>query len=74
MSTTNLTVSEKIKIILNRQNISMQELADALDMTRQNLYNKLKRENMKEEDIAKIAKALNVKYEINFILPDDTKI
>lgn len=74
MSTTNLTVSEKIKIILNRKNISMQELADALDMTRQNLYNKLKRENMKEEDIAKIAKALNVKYEINFILPDDTKI
>lgn len=69
-----LTVTEKIRIILGRKKMSMADLADKLNMSRQNLSNKMKRDNFDEKEIEEIAKALGVGYEINFILDDDSRI
>ena len=74
LALTKISVAEKIRIITNRSNIEMQELAERLKISPQNLNQKLKRNNFKEEDIAKLAEALEIDFEINFILKDGTKI
>ena len=40
-----LTFAEKVKIICNRKNITIKDLAESLGTTRQNLTNKLSRDN-----------------------------
>ena len=54
-----LTVSEKIRIILGRRNLTITDLAAKLGTSRQNLTNKLNRDNFTEKDIMQIAAALN---------------
>ncbi len=70
----NLTTTEKIKIILGRKNMSVSDLAIALGQTRQNLHNKFKRDNFSEKELKEIAAALNIEFEINFILDNGEKI
>ena len=53
-----LTFGEKIRIILNRKNKSIDDLAGSLGMSRQNLWQQLNRDNFKEKDMEKIAAAL----------------
>jgi len=65
-----LTVSEKIKIILGRRNMTQTDLADRLGITRQNLANKIKRNNFSEKEIHDMADALNCKFEPQFVLLD----
>ena len=65
-----LTVSEKIRIILGRRNLTITDLAAALNTSRQNLTNKLNRDNFTEKDIKQIAAALNCSYETLFTLND----
>lgn len=72
--TSQLTTSEKIKIALGRKNMTLQDLAHKLGTTRQNLHNKITRGNFKEDDLQKIAEALDLKLEISFIFDDETKI
>lgn len=69
-----LTIGEKIKVIMKRQNVTMTELSDAIGQSRQNLTNKMKRDNFTEEDYKKIASALGCKAETIFELPDGTKL
>lgn len=69
-----LTTSEKIKIILGRKNMSMSELAEKLGQTRQNIHNKIKRDNFSESELKEIAAALEVKFESYFILDNGEKI
>ncbi|WP_338838169.1 helix-turn-helix transcriptional regulator [Kurthia gibsonii] len=69
-----LTTTEKIKIILGRKNMSVSDLAEALGQTRQNLHNKFKRDNFNEKELREIAAALNIEFEINFILDNGEKI
>lgn len=68
---TELTTTEKIKIALGRKNMTIQDLADALGTTRQNLHNKLTRGNFKEEDLKQIADALGGKLKVSFVFEDD---
>ncbi|VEI06066.1 helix-turn-helix domain-containing protein [Kurthia zopfii] len=70
----NLTTTEKIKIILGRKNMSVSDLAIALGQTRQNLHNKFKRDNFSEKELKEIAAALNIEFEVNFILDNGEKI
>ncbi len=65
-----LTVSEKIRIILGRRNLTITELAAKLGTSRQNLNNKLSRDNFTEKDIKQIAVALDCSYESTFTLND----
>lgn len=67
-------MSEKIKILLVKKNISAAKLAELLNVTPQNLYNKFKRDNFSEKELKDIADVLEVKFEGFFILEDDTKI
>lgn len=70
----NLTVGEKIKIIMKRKGLSMGELAEATGQTRQNLSNKMSRDNFSEKDMLALAEALGCTLSIEFHLPDGTSI
>ena len=65
-----LTVSEKIRIILGRRNLTITDLAAKLGTSRQNLTNKLNRDNFTEKDIMQIAAALNCSYQSLFTMND----
>ena len=69
-----ITVAEKIRLIMKRQNKTMGDLAEASGQTRQNLSNKMTRGNFTEKDIFVLAKALDCQVEIRFTLPDGTEI
>lgn len=69
-----LTVSEKIRLIMNRQHMTMGDLAMASGQTRQNLSNKMSRGNFTEKDIVGLAAALGCSVTIKFTLPDGNEI
>lgn len=70
----NLTIGEKIKIIMNRKGISMTELAAATNQTRQNLSNKMARDNFTEKDARDMATALGCEVVVEFRFPNGTVI
>lgn len=67
-----LSAGEKIRVILNRKNMSVSDLAQALGQSRQNMSNKLARDNFTEKELTEIAAALGCTYETVFTL-NDTK-
>jgi transcriptional regulator with XRE-family HTH domain len=69
-----ISVAEKIRLIMKRQNMTMGDLATASGQTRQNLSNKMTRGNFTEKDIENLATALGCKAEIRFTLPDGSEI
>ena len=69
-----ITVAEKIRLIMKRQNKTMGDIAEASGQTRQNLSNKMTRGNVTEKDILALAGALGCQVEIRFTLPDGTEI
>lgn len=69
-----LTIGEKIKVIMNRKGINMTELAAATNQTRQNLSNKMTRDNFTEKDARSIAEALGCDLVVEFRFPDGTSI
>ena len=69
-----ITASEKIRIIMNRQGVSMTKLAELTGQTRQNLSNKFSRGNLSESDITSLANALGCSVDIRFILPDGSEV
>jgi len=66
----NLTMGEKIRVILKRRGLTVAQLADLTNQTRQNLSNKLTRDNFQEKDIKAIAEALNCDYEAYLVMRD----
>ena len=69
-----ISVAEKLRLIMKRQNMTMGELAEASGQTRQNLSNKMTRGNFTEKDIESLASALGCSSKIIFVLPDGTEI
>ena len=69
-----ITVAEKVRLIMKRQNKTMGDIAEASGQTRQNLSNKMTRGNFSEKDIQALAKALGCRVEIRFVLSDGTEI
>lgn len=65
-----LTMGEKIKIILNRRSMTLAQLAEKTGQSRQNLSNKLSRDNFTEKELYTIANALECKFEAGFIMND----
>ena len=65
-----LTMGEKIKIILGRKNMTLTELAEAIGQSRQNLSNKMSRDNFSEKELHEIASALNCYFEASFTMKD----
>ena len=54
-----MNISEMVKILCIKRNTSVAELSVKLGNSKQNLFNKLYRNDMKTSDLEKIADALN---------------
>ena len=65
-----LTMGEKIKIMLGRRNMTLAQLAEKTGQSRQNMSNKMSRDNFSEKELHDIAKALNCTFEASFIMND----
>ena len=64
-----MALAEKIRILLvKRGNISEAELARRMEISPQNLHNKMKRDNFTESDLAQIAEALDCELNIRFTI------
>jgi transcriptional regulator with XRE-family HTH domain len=57
--------SDQVKIILKRQNITMQDMAEEMDITRQTMSNWLKNNSFTESQMRKIAAILNVDFTLS---------
>lgn len=69
-----MTISEQIRVLCVRNNISVAELARRIGTTPQNLNAKLKRETFTISDLEKIAKAVECSFERNFVLNNGEKV
>ena len=66
-----MSMTETIRIALvKRGNISESELARRMNISPQNLHNKLKRDNFTESDLREIADALGLKLVLSFEDPE----
>ena len=63
-----LTMGEKIKVVLNRRNMTLTQLAEKLGQSRQNVSNKMSRDNFTEKELIEIAEALGCTYKANFVI------
>lgn len=63
-------MSEKIRLVLAKKNKSKAWLAEQLNCSTSNLYNKLKRDNFSEKELLEIARVLDCTFEANFVLND----
>ena len=62
-----MNVSEIIKIICVKRNISVAELSVKMEFSKQNLFNKLYRNDMKVSDLEKILDALDCELKIGVL-------
>lgn len=69
-----MTISEQIKVLCVRQNISLAELARRLGKSPQSFNSKMKRESFTVDDLEKIAEVTGATFERNFILTDGEKV
>ncbi len=65
-----ITMGEKIKIMLGRRNMTLSQLAEKTGQSRQNMSNKMSRDNFSEKELYDIAEALGCTYEAHFIMND----
>jgi hypothetical protein len=65
-----LTMGEKIKVILKRRNMTLAQLAEKTGQSRQNMSNKMSRDNFTEKDLQEIAHALDCSYKATFTMND----
>jgi len=69
-----MTAGEKLRIIMDRMKISMGQMADGTGQSRQNLSNKMKRDDFSEKELRKMAEVLGCTINIQFIDPDGNVI
>lgn len=67
-----ITMGEKIKIMLGRRNMTLAQLAEKTGQSRQNMSNKMSRDNFTEKELRTIAEAPDCTYDAHFIT-NDTK-
>lgn len=69
----NLTFGEQVKIVLSRKNMTIKELAETIEvrtgkkMSRQNLTQRLSRDNFQEQDMRMIADILNCSFYLSIL-------
>lgn len=69
-----MTISEQIKILCVRSDISVAELARRVGTSPQNFNAKMKRESFTIKDLEKIASVVSCTFERHFILDSGEKI
>lgn len=60
-------VSQQIRIAMLKKNVSLNELAEKVGTTAQNLSGKFRRDNLSEKDMCDIAEALGCDLQINLV-------
>ncbi len=69
----NLTFGEQVKLILSRRGMTIKRLAELVEehtgkpMSRQNMTQRLNRDNFQEQDMRMIAEILGCKFELNIL-------
>ena len=64
-------MTERIRILLvKRGNISESELARRLDISPQNLHNKMRRDNFSDRELRDVAVALGCEYRNAFVITE----
>lgn len=69
-----MNISEQIKVLCVRQNISLAELARRLGKSPQSFNSKMKKQSFTVDELEKIAEVTGATFERNFILMDGEKI
>lgn len=75
----NLTFGEQVKIVLNRKGMTIKDLAELIEektgkkMSRQNLTQRLNRDNFQEQDMRQIAEILGCPFQLS-ILEESTPV
>lgn len=69
-----LAVSEQIKILCVKLNISVSELARLCGTSPQAFIQKMKRETFTPAELKKVAEAVGCKFESSFVLPDGDRV
>lgn len=69
-----MTISEQIKILCVRSNISVAELARRVGTTPQNFNAKMKRESFTIGDLEEIATVVSCSFERHFVLDNGDQI
>ena len=69
-----VTISEQIKVLCVRSNISVAELARRLGKSPQSFNSKLRRESFTVKDLQEIAIATGTKFKRKYILPNGEEI
>lgn len=69
-----MTITEQIKVLCVRNNISVAELARRVGKSPQNFNSKLKRESFTIKELEQIADVVEAKFERNFILTNGEKV
>ncbi|KYH30940.1 hypothetical protein CLTEP_24620 [Clostridium tepidiprofundi DSM 19306] len=68
------SMGEKIRIVLRRKKMTISNLATSIGTSRQNLTNKLNRDNFSEKELQQIAEALECRFEGYFIFEGGEKV
>lgn len=69
-----MTISEQIKVLCVRSDISVAELARRIGTTPQNFNGKMKRKSFTIAELEDIAEAVNSSFERKFVLENGEKI
>ena len=69
-----MTISKQIKVLCVRCNVSEAELARRLGKSPQSFTSKMKRESFTMDELDKIAEALGVRFNREFILTNGDKV
>ena len=65
-----LTIGEKINVLIKRRGFTLSQLAEATGQSRQNLSNKMNRDNFSEREAREIAEILGCSFHSEFIMND----
>lgn len=68
-----LSVADKIRSLLRYKNVPIIELGYRLGKSKQNMSNKLKRDNYSINELKEIAEAMDCTLEVNFVDKDGNK-
>lgn len=69
-----LSMGEKIKVVLGRRDMTLGDLAKKTGQSRQNLSNKMSRDNFSEKELIEIASALGCTYHAGFTMNDTGEV
>lgn len=69
-----MDTTKKVKMLLVECNMNVTQLAEKIGTSQPNLSKKMKNNSLSVADLEKIAEALKINFELNFILENGDKI